>query len=170
MSYAALPCASQPRAETQLRFQILFSLCLKTKGNQGLKERSRRLPEKKSYINAEKRKKKSLSRSICMLLYWSRFALQCARAELRAVGKFPLPRSPSASAFLSTSWSFTTWLFIISFLNLYTENHLDHFRTFKGQTFTRQTTSIKQFWPLCLRCATSFHLGLRLKALCPCIF
>lgn len=58
MSCAALPCASQQRAETQRCFHILFSLCLKTKGNQGLKEKSRRLPENKSYINTEKRKKK----------------------------------------------------------------------------------------------------------------
>lgn len=59
MSCAALPSASQQRAETQLCSQILFSLCLKTKGNQGLKEKSRRLPEKKSYINTEKEKKVS---------------------------------------------------------------------------------------------------------------
>lgn len=60
MSCAALPCAPQQRAEIQLCFQILFSPSLKTKRNQGLKEKSRRLPEKKSYINTEKRKKNKI--------------------------------------------------------------------------------------------------------------
>lgn len=112
MSSAALPCVSQQRAGIQLSFQTLFSLCLKTKGNQGLQEKSRRLLEKESYISTEQRKKPLFWR-IQMLLYWSHFALRLwAQAELQAAGKLPLPRSSrcngsTANAFLCTSWAFT---------------------------------------------------------------
>lgn len=124
MSWAALPWATSKELKPRPAFRF-FSLCLKTKGNQGQKEESRRLPEKKSYCISRnifcinwKEEKKSLLENTCDL-HWSHSAphLQGWATSRR---KIPLPHSPislsAPLAFFPIPWSFPAWQFTISFI------------------------------------------------------
>lgn len=105
--WAELHCPELPAKSWNPALLSNSSLCLKTKGNQGQKEKSRRLPEKESYcirrnifcIN-RKEKKKSVLENTCVL-YWSHSAPRLqAEGELWAGGKSPSHIVPCTTCFL----------------------------------------------------------------------
>lgn len=137
MSWAALPWATSKGLKPSPAFRF-FSLCLKTKGNQGQKEESRRLPEKKSYcisrnifcINWKEEKKNHFWR--IHVFFIELILHHTCKAELQAGGKslshtVPFHFQHHLLSSLSHGHSLLGSSLSHSSQDLHTENHPSHF-------------------------------------------
>lgn len=133
LSCTALSCLQ--RAETQPCFQIL--LCAwrqkETKGRkkkvEGYQKRNLTVLGEIFSVLTEKRKKISSGEYVCSVLI--SFCTTPAGWEwAMSRRKIPLPHSPivpAPRAFFPILWSFPAWQFILSSLDLHTENHPSYF-------------------------------------------
>lgn len=134
LSCTALSHSKEKKPSPAFKF---FSLCLKTKGNQGQKEKSRRLPEKKSYSISRnifcinRKEKKSSSREYLCSVLISFHTTPGSWGWTMSRRKIPLQYNPisypAPLAFFPMPWSLPAWQLIISSLDLHTENHPSHF-------------------------------------------
>lgn len=166
MSWAALPWATARRRNPALLSNS--SLCAwrqkETKGRkrkvEGYQKRNLTLLAEIFSVLTEKKKKISSGEYLCSVLISFRTTPGGWAMSRRKIPVQYSPISiPAPLAFFPMPLSFPACQFIISSLDLHTENHPSHFTIIPGKT-----TSVKQFWPLCLHCPTFFHLGLLLTA------